>query len=318
MKTPVTLTPPVKAKFDKKQLAGALVVFLGAVCFSSKAVIVKLAYQYHIDSVSLLALRMIFSLPFFIFIALLSRNKEVPAVPVTAKNYALLAFYGLMGYYLASLFDFMGLQYITAGLERLILFIYPTLVVVFSWAFLGKKITKSQYVALGLTYSGVLLVLLGDVEVQTSKHLVKGGLLVFASAVTYALYLMGSGILIPKFGSVRFNSYAMSVAALGVFVHYLLHNGAAQLLQYVPAVYGYSVLMAVVATVVPSYLVVEGIRLVGAGNAAIIGSVGPISTILLAYLFLGETVSGVQIIGTVIVLSGILLITIKKEKPAKA
>jgi drug/metabolite transporter (DMT)-like permease len=109
----------------------------------------------------------------------------------------------------------------------------------------------------------------------------------------------------------------MSVAALGVFVHYLINHGGAQLLHYQPAVYGYSVLMAVVATVVPSYLIVEGIRLVGAGNAAIIGSVGPISTILLAYLFLGETVSLVQIIGTVIVLSGILLITIKKEKPVK-
>jgi len=314
MKTPVTLNQPAKAKLDTKQIAGTLVVFLGAVCFSSKAVIVKLAYQYHIDSVSLLALRMAFSLPFFILIAVFSRNKDVPAVPVSAKDYLLLAFYGIMGYYLASLFDFMGLQYITAGLERLILFIYPTLVVVFSWIFLGKKITKFQYVALGLTYSGVLLVLLGDVEVQTSQHLVKGGLLVFASAVTYALYLMGSGMLIPKFGSVRFNSYVMSVATLGVFAHYLANHGGSQLLQYVPAVYGYSILMAVVATVVPSYLIAEGIRLIGAGNSAIIGSVGPISTILLAYIFLRETVSLVQLVGTAIVLSGILLITIKKEQ----
>lgn len=314
MKSPATLDQSGKVKLDSKQLAGALVVFFGAVCFSSKAVIVKLAYQYHIDSVSLLALRMAFSLPFFILIAVFSRKKNVPSVPVTGKDYLLLMFYGLMGYYLASLFDFMGLQYITAGLERLILFIYPTLVVLFSWLFLGKKITKSQYVALGLTYSGVLLVLFGDVEVQTSQHLVKGGILVFASAVTYALYLMGSGVLIPKFGSVRFNSYAMSVAALGVFIHYLISHGGNQLLQYVPAVYGYSLLMAVVATVVPSYLIVEGIRLVGAGNAAIIGSIGPISTILLAYIFLGETVSGVQFVGTVIVLGGILLITIKRER----
>ncbi|QNF35572.1 DMT family transporter [Adhaeribacter swui] len=318
MKTSPTLNPSAKVKLDPKQVAGTLVVFLGAVCFSSKAVIVKLAYQYHIDSVSLLALRMAFSLPFFLVIAFFSRKKDVPVEPVTAKDYFLLAFYGLMGYYLASLFDFMGLQYITAGLERLILFIYPTLVVVFSWIFLGKKITKIQYVALGLTYSGVLLVLLGDVEVQTSKHLVKGGLLVFASAVTYALYLMGSGVLIPRFGAVRFNSYAMSVAAGGVFLHYLINHGGYQLMRYEPAVYGYSVLMAVVATVVPSYLIAEGIRLVGAGNAAIIGSIGPISTILLAYIFLGETVSVVQLMGTAIVLSGILLITLKKEKTAKA
>ncbi|QMU29619.1 DMT family transporter [Adhaeribacter radiodurans] len=303
-----------KVKFDSKQLVGALIVLFAAVCFSSKAVIVKLAYRYHIDSVSLLALRMVFSLPFFILIGALTRKKEVPDVPVKLQDYALLVFYGLMGYYLASLFDFLGLQYITAGLERLILFIYPTLVVVFSWIFLGKKITKYQYIALGLTYSGVLLVLLGDVEVQTSKHLVKGGLLIFASAVTYALYLMGSGVLIPKFGSVRFNSYAMSVAALGVFTHYLINHGTAALLNYVPAVYGYSLLMAILATVVPSYLIAEGIRLVGAGNAAIIGSVGPISTILLAYLFLDETVSGIQLVGTAIVLTGILLITIKKEK----
>ncbi|PSR54629.1 hypothetical protein AHMF7605_14490 [Adhaeribacter arboris] len=314
MKTTVIPKPSPKIKFDSKQFAGALIVLLAAVCFSSKAVMVKLAYRYHIDSVSLLALRMAFSLPFFVLIGVLSRKKEVPAVPVKRRDYALLVFYGLMGYYLASLFDFLGLQYITAGLERLILFIYPTLVVVFSWLFLGKKITRNQYIALGLTYSGVLLVLLGDVEVQTSKHLIKGGLFIFASAVTYALYLMGSGVLIPKFGSVRFNSYAMSVAALGVFVHYLINQGGGQLFHYVPAVYGYSLLMAIVATVLPSYLIAEGIRLVGAGNAAIIGSIGPISTILLAYIFLDETVSGIQLLGTAIVLAGILLITIKKEK----
>ncbi len=314
MKAPVIPNPSPKVKIDGKQLAGALIVLFAAVCFSSKAVMVKLAYRYHIDSVSLLALRMAFSLPFFILIGTWSRKKEVPVIPVKPHDYGLLVFYGLMGYYLASLFDFMGLQYITAGLERLILFIYPTLVVVFSWLFLGKKITRNQYIALGLTYSGVLLVLLGDVEVQTSKHLVKGGMLIFASAVTYALYLMGSGVLIPKFGSVRFNSYAMSVAALGVFIHYLISQGGAQLLNYVPEVYGYSLLMALLATVLPSYLIAEGIRLVGAGNAAIIGSVGPISTILLAYIFLDETVSGIQLIGTAIVLAGILLITIKKEQ----
>lgn len=158
-----------------------------------------------------------------------------------------------------------------------------------------------------------MLVLLGDVEVQAQHYLLKGGLLIFASAVAYALYLMGSGLLIPKFGSVRFTSYAMSVAALGVFMHYGINRGG-QGFHFVGPVYGYAALMAMLATVIPSYLMAEGIRLVGAGNAAIVGSIGPISTILLAYIFLGETVSGIQLIGTSIVLAGILLITIKKEK----
>ena len=314
MKPPVSITHPVKVKFDTKQFAGAIIVFLSAVCFSSKAVIVKLAYLHPVDTVSLLALRMVFSVPFFILIGTFTRKKDTPKAAITVKDYLLLVFYGLMGYYLASLFDFLGLQYITAGVVRLILFVYPTLVVVFSYIFLGKKITRNQYLALGLTYSGILLVLFGDVEVQHEANLLKGGLLVFASAVTYALYLMGSGLLIPKFGSVRFTSYAMTVAAIGVFIHYLINHGSGQLLQFESAVYSYSALMAIVATVIPSYLMAEGIRLVGAGNAAIIGSIGPISTILLAYIFLGEHVSLVQLIGTTIVLAGILLITIKKEK----
>ncbi len=313
MKSPLVLTPPRKTKFNLKQLAGACIVFVAAVCFSAKAVIVKLAYQYHVDSVSLLALRMVFALPFFVLIGTFTRRKNIPPAAITRQDYLRLIFFGLMGYYLASLFDFLGLQYVSAGLERLILFIYPTLVVVFSYIFLGKKITRNQYLALGLTYAGVLLVLFNDVQVQAQQNLLKGGLLIFASAVTYALYLMGSGTLIPKFGSVRFNSYAMAVATVGVFAHYLVQQGG-QVFHFTAPVYGYGLLMAVVATVIPSYLMAEGIRLVGAGNTAIIGSIGPISTILLAYIFLGETVSGVQLVGTAVVLGGILLITLEKQK----
>ncbi len=161
--------------------------------------------------------------------------------------------------------------------------------------------------------AGTVTATQGIVEVQAQANLLRGGLLIFASAVTYALYLMGSGTLIPKFGSVRFNSYAMAVATVGVFGHYLVQQGG-QVFHFALPVYGYGLLMAVVATVIPSYLMAEGIRLVGAGNTAIIGSIGPISTILLAYIFLGETVSGVQLIGTAVVLAGILLITLKKEK----
>jgi len=299
---------------NMRQVVGALLVFLSAVCFSSKAVIVKLAYQYHVDSVSLLTLRMAFSVPVFLITAFLSKARpDEPNTLLVAKDYVWLVLLGFIGYYLSSLFDFLGLQYVTAGLERLILFVYPTLVVIFSAVFLGKPIQKKQYLALGLTYAGVLLVLVGDVHVESRANIIKGGLLVFASAVTYATYLMGSGQLIPKFGTVRFTSYAMSLAALGVFMHYLI-AGQSSILALPRPVYYYSFLMAMVATVAPAYLLSEGIRLVGAGNASIIASIGPISTILLAYIFLGEQVSFIQLVGTAIVLAGILLITLRKNK----
>jgi drug/metabolite transporter (DMT)-like permease len=297
-----------------RQVTGALLVFLSAVCFSSKAVIVKLAYQYPVDAVSLLTLRMFFSVPVFVLTGYFSRKAAaaVPAVALTRRDYFWLVLMGLVGYYLSSLFDFLGLQYITAGLERLILFVYPTLVVLLSALFLGKAIRRNQFLALGLTYAGVLLVLVGDVHLESRANMIKGGLLVFTSAVTYAAYLMGSGQLIPKFGTVRFTSYAMTLAALGVFAHYLV-AGEQSLLALPWPVYGYSLLMAMVATVAPAYLLSAGIQRVGAGNASIIASIGPISTILLAYIFLDERVSLVQLLGTGIVLAGILLITLRRS-----
>ncbi|WP_026462322.1 DMT family transporter [Adhaeribacter aquaticus] len=301
------------AKINMRQVLGAFMVFLSAVCFSSKAVIVKLAYQYHVDTISLLTLRMAFSVPVFVVTGFFSKsNKGAQSGSISSKDYGWLILMGFIGYYLSSLFDFLGLQYISAGLERLILFVYPTLVVLFSYLFLGKPIYPKQYIALGLTYAGVLLVLLGDVHVESRANIIKGGLLVFASAITYASYLMGSGQLIPKFGTVRFTSYAMTLAALGVFMHYLI-AGEHNIMALPTPVYWYSFLMAMVATVAPAYLLSEGIRLVGAGNASIIASIGPISTILLAYVFLDERISFIQMMGTLIVLAGILLITLRKN-----
>ncbi|MDB5261528.1 MAG: EamA/RhaT family transporter [Adhaeribacter sp.] len=302
----------VRSGLNMHQVIGAALVFLSAVCFSSKAIMVKLAYRYHVDSVSLLTLRMAFAVPVFLLVAYFSQtNKAQHSEKISNRDYCWLVLMGFVGYYLSSLFDFIGLQYITAGLERLILFIYPTLVVVLSAVFLGKPISRNQFIALGLTYAGVLLVLLGDVHTESRANMIKGGLFVFASAVTYATYLMGSGQLIPKFGAVRFTSYAMTLAALGVFGHYLV-AGQQHLLQLPLPVYGYSFLMAMIATVAPAYLLSEGIRMVGAGNASIIASIGPISTIILAYIFLGEQVSFIQMVGTLIVLAGIMLITLRK------
>jgi drug/metabolite transporter (DMT)-like permease len=302
-----------KPGINVSQVTGAFLVFLSAVCFSSKAVMVKLAYHYQVEAVTLLTLRMFFAVPVFALTAYFSHRSSGAQTPgvLTRKDYCWLVVLGLVGYYLSSLFDFLGLQYITAGLERLILFVYPTLVLLLSALFLAKPIRRYQLLALVLTYAGVLLVLVGDVHAESRANMIKGGLFVFISAFTYAVYLMGSGQLIPKFGTVRFTSYAMTLAALGVFGHYLV-AGQQSLLALPMPVYGYSLLMALVATVAPAYLLSAGIQRVGAGNAAIIASIGPISTILLAYLFLGERVSWVQLAGTGIVLAGILLITLRR------
>lgn len=301
-----------------KEAIGASLVFIGAVLFSGKAVLVKLAYAYQIDAISLLALRMLFSLPFFVGIAYYSGNK-VEQVKLSLKDWGAVVGMGLLGYYLASLFDFLGLQYISASLERLILFVYPTLVVVLSALFFGVRIGRREYVALLLTYLGIFVVFYNDVAIG-QNNVIKGAVLIFASALTYAIYLMGSGRLIPKLGSVRFTAYAMVVSSLAVLVHFVCTQSLSGL-AFPPQVYWISIGMAVFSTVLPAFLLSEGIRLIGSGRASIVGSVGPVSTIVLAYFFLQEAITLHQVAGTVLVLGGVLAVSAKDKKakmPVKA
>jgi drug/metabolite transporter (DMT)-like permease len=290
-------------------ILGALIIFIGAICFSSKAILVKLAYNYHIDAVSLLTLRMVLSFPFFAGVLAFSVRKDTSA-PIEKKDWFYLIILGILGYYLSSYFDFKGLEFITAGLERLILFIYPTLVVLLSAVLYKKKIKRTEILALLLTYSGIAVVFLNDLQFDQSNVTI-GGLLIFGSAFTYAFYLIGSGKLIPKIGAVRYNSISMMVSTLIVVVHYFI-NAEGNLLHYDWQVYALSLVMALVATVIPSFLLAEGIRLIGAGKAAIIGSVGPVSTIILAYIFLNEDITLLQLTGTAFVLAGVLLVSKSK------
>jgi len=185
---------------------GIILAITGVVLFSMKAVIVKMAYKYNISSEHLLLFRMLFSLPFYIVIAVF--NKPLESGKIRSIDYGWILFFGLVGYYLASYFDFLGLQYIKAGLERIILFVYPTLVLIISKIFLKNKITKQQLLAISITYVGVVLAFWTELQVETS-NLMLGVILIFLSALTYATYLVGSGWLIPKFGVIAFTSYAM-------------------------------------------------------------------------------------------------------------
>lgn len=288
---------------------GVVCAILGVMLFSAKAVMVKLAYVYEVDYLTLLLFRMVFSLPFYVVIALWKR----PSAPhlIKTSDWLWLFFFGFIGYYLASLFDFMGLQFIKAGLERIILFIYPTLVVLLTWIFFKKRLTKKQLIAILITYFGVLVTFWDEIRLE-GDNLILGGFLIFLSAVTYATYLVGSGWLIPKFGVLQFTSYAMIVSTFCVTLHYVFH-GNFDLLNYPKEVYVLGLAMAIFSTVLPSFLVSAAIARLGASTFSIFGSLGPISTIVLAFFFLNERITYLQLIGMFIVIIGVTVVSRKKR-----
>ena len=292
-------------------ITGVILSVLGAICFSTKAIFVKLAYrETAVDAVTLLALRMIFSLPFFAVSAWWATLKS-SNVKFTAKQWIAVGLIGCLGYYISSLLDFIGLQYVTAGIERLILFAYPTMVLLMSALIFKVNINRAQWIALVITYVGLLIAFWGEVSfVGKSTHFYLGAGSIFICAITYAMYIVGSGRIIPAVGATKFNSYAMSFAALAVIIHFIIVNDNSLLfLDF--EIYAYSFLMAIIGTVIPSYLVTQGINRVGSDNTAIIGSVGPVSTIVQAYFFLNEPIHLMQLSGTALILTGILIISRK-------
>jgi drug/metabolite transporter (DMT)-like permease len=304
----------LEAKTPINHIQGALLVFTGAVLFAGKAVLVKYNYiHYHIDTVPLLSLRMGFALPFYLIILLIEKNKTPINESVKTKHWLWMLAMGVVGYYLASFFDFWGLNYVTAGTERLILFLYPSLVLIISAIFLKKKIQKIQYIALLVTYLGIVCTFVPNLKMGLGTSLLFGSFLIFLSALTYAIYLIGSGELIPKFGTIRFTCYAMITSTIVVLIHHVA-AGNGSLFNYPKEVYYLSFTMAVICTVIPSFLISGGIKKVGSGNASIIGSIGPIATIIMANVFLDELMNFWQIAGTLIVLGGVLMISWKGEK----
>ena len=296
-------------KSTKSFVLGIALGLLGIVLFSSKAVMVKLAYQYDIDSVSILMFRMLFSFPFYLAVALSYGKKSNPE-KVARNDYLWVVFFGFIGYYLSSYFDFVGLVYIKASLERIILFIYPTIVIFFNKVFLKQPISKNQMLAIIITYAGLIITFWSEVSISGSDTFL-GGFFILLCAITYAAYISGSGWLIPKFGVVKFTSYVMIVSCICVFIHYGIVNNI-DLPNYPWQVYLLGFLIAIFATVIPSYLVSASIKLISSSNFAIIAAVGPISTIILATIFLGESLTYWQYLGALIVISGIL--SIKSQK----
>lgn len=296
-------------KFSKVTNSGVLIAILGIILFSAKAIMVKLAYQYDVSSIHLLLFRMLFSLPFYLGISIIS--KPLQPSRIKNKDYLWIVFFGFVGYYLASYFDFLGLKYIKAGLERIILFIYPTFVIILSKIIFKKNLSRNQIIAILITYFGVVITFQNEIQLN-SDNTVLGIILILLSALTYASYLVGSGWLIPKFGVKLFTSYAMLVSTICVIIHYLVADRN-NIFEYPYQVYILGFLMAIFSTLIPSFLVSLAIKKLGASNFSILGSVGPISTILLAYLFLGERLTFWQVIGSIIVIIGISFVTFTKK-----
>lgn len=290
---------------------GILFAILGVILFSAKAVMVKLAYTYDVDHLTLLLFRMIFALPFYVAIAIFAKpQKNQNLQKISSKDYFWLFLFGFLGYYLASLFDFMGLQYLKAGLERIILFIYPTIVVLLSWVFFKKRLTRTQFLAILFTYLGVLITFWDEIGIS-GETVYWGGFLIFLSAFTYAAYLVGSGWLIPKFGVLRFTSYAMMISTFCIIFHYAMVSDF-DLFHYPKEVYYLGLAMAIFSTLLPSFLVSEAINRLGASTFSIFGSLGPVSTIILAFFFLDERITYVQVFGMFVVIAGVTLISRKK------
>ena len=293
--------------WSTERLGMALAV-LAALGFSFKAIFVKLAYAVPqavpVDAVTLLVLRMGFSLPVFVWVGF---HASQGAQPLSRRDWLKLTALGLLGYYGASLLDFIGLRYISAALERLILFTYPTLTILIGVLFMGQTASRRQIGALGLTYGGIGLAFAHDLQLAGDMTTVLlGAAFVFASSLSYAFYQAGSEPVIRQLGSARFTALAMGVSTLATLAHFMVTQPLQTLAQPLP-VYGYGAAMALFSTVLPVFMNSAAIRRIGAAQAVLIGTLGPVLTIFFGWWLLDEALSLAQLAGAALVLTGVWL-----------
>jgi drug/metabolite transporter (DMT)-like permease len=282
---------------------GLALAMAGSIAFSGKAIIVKLAYRYGVDAVTLIMYRMLFALPLF---ALLAWRAGRGRDRLTSRDWLVVTGLGFSGYYLASFLDFAGLAYITASLERLILYLNPTLVLAIGVVVFRRRVSRRQIVALGVSYCGVLLVFGHELSFQGTNAAL-GAALVFASAISYAIYMVASGEEVKRLGALRLTGLATSVACLFCIAQFFILRPTTAL-AVAPEVIWLSVLNATLCTFAPVLMVMMAIERVGASVAAQTGMVGPLSTIIMGIAILGEPFTGWIVAGTVLVLAGIWLL----------
>ena len=298
---------------DQKRTGAVLLAVGGVILFSAKAVFVKLAYRYEVDTVTLLLIRMMIALPVYLAIVLVSMRKW-------RKKYSFKPFYlpvivllGMGGYYFASYLDFTGLKYVSASLERLLLFVYPTIVVILTAIVNRRAVPEKQAIAILITYFGIFLVFFQNIFIGDRTNVIIGGMLIMSCALVYACYMVGFEKLMAKTGAMPLTCYTLIIASLAVLGHYSVSDQSA-LGTIRPEVLWIGGAMAVVSTILPAFMIAEAINRLGASHVAIIGSIGPISTILLAAIFLGERITAFQGLGAIVVISGVMLVNTDSQK----
>ena len=289
---------------------GIVFAIVGVLAFSLRPILIKLSYAAHpVSPATLLFLRMSLALPFFAAIGWWLRRQQ-PAL--SRRDWAAVGALGVLGYYVASFLDILGLQWVGAGVGRLILFLYPTLVLLLSFFFLHKRPSRTELLALALTYAGIALVVSGQIDTSLEGRLfVAGALLIFGGALAYAVYLVAGSQLVKRIGSMRFTAYSMVIAALPALLQFFALESAGAL-DLPGQVWVYVTVLATVSTVLPVFLVAEALRRIGANQFALIGAVGPVSVALTSALGLDEPFTWVQAVGGLLVISGVLMVSLKR------
>jgi drug/metabolite transporter (DMT)-like permease len=290
---------------------GIAFAFIGVLAFSVRPILIKLSYGAHpVSPSTLLFLRMSLSLPFFLATAWWLRAQQPR---LTGQDWLALGALGFLGYYGASFLDFIGLQWVGAGVGRLILFLFPTMVLVLSFFFLKKPPTQRELAALVLSYAGIALVLSNQIEGTYEGRLFAFGvLLIFASALCYAAYLVASSQLVKRVGSMRFTACSMALATVPAWVQFMVAESVDSL-ELPAEVWTYAIILATFSTVVPVFLQAEALKRIGANHFALIGAVGPVSVAITSALGLDEPFGWAQALGGALVIFGVLLVSVKRS-----
>ena len=299
---------------------GLLYLLLGTLLFSLKGIFIKLSYEYSVTPTQLMTLRMIFALPLYVLV-LRQQLLKGAFVNISPNQILISGIFGLFGYYLASWLDLSGLMYLPASLERLILYTYPSMVLVLSVIFLGQKLTVKLLFSLLIVYLGLFVVFAQDIIVTTDSiqladnpYLITGVLLVLASALSFSIFFVGSDVMLRLMPSKVFTSIAMISASIGILVHFNITNPVSDLTSQASEVYFYALIIAIFCTVIPSFLIAGGIKRVGAATGSIVSGIGPIVTLIFATVILGELITFTQALGFAIVIGGLYYLSRNNKK----
>ena len=298
--------------FKNSSLAnsGFTLAFIAVAMFSSKSIFIKLAYEYGVDTTTLMTWRMLLAMPFYLYMLHLVL-KQPMRQPLSRDSIISIIVLGLMGYYAASWLDLYALNFITAHYERIVLYTYPAFVLIINALWQKRPIKLVELASLTIAYAGLLLIFYYDLS-NLGEAVITGTLLVLASSLSFSFYVVGSQKYSGKYGSKFFTCIAMLAATVAIVIHFFLTHNPSDLLQPLPVLL-YAAAIAIIATVIPSFLMNAAIEKIGANNASISGSLGPVLTTIFSIVLLNEVFTLVHALGMALVIAGIYYLS-KKHK----